>query len=496
MMGKQSSREAKLFYCDVSLERRVPKNHLLRKIDSLLVFDFVYPLVKDCYGDKGNVSVPPPVIMKMMLLLFLYDVRSERELMETIPFRLDWLWFLGYDLDDEVPNHSVLSKARTRWGIDIFEALFVQTIDQCVKAGLVNGHKIHVDGSLIDANASNNAIVRKPEELIAQFRDTLDGETSKLDHTVNETTEVKKRYPRKNRKLLNTTDPDTAIVRKGSLRSRARYKAHRVVDDQCGVITATETTSGDVEENTPLMNLIDQHEEHTGQRLETAVADTQYGTADNFRKCHERGIRSHMADMMRVQEQRASSQKIFGRDAFIYNSENDTFTCPAGQTLTRRKHKKTRKAYEYACSMLTCKDCDLRPQCTHAKGGVARTVKRHYNQEAIDLARAQSHSRAAIRDRIRRRWLMEGSFGDAALRHGFKRSRWRRLWRQQMQDYLIAAVQNLRLLARKVHSKEDAMAYCALYMDNPILVYAILVLRKQVQWSIKVITLRKLQYPT
>ena len=91
---------------------------------------------------------------------------------------------------------------------------------------------------------------------------------------------------------------------------------------------------------------------------------------------------------------------------------------------------------------------------------------------------------------------MEGSFGDAALRHGFKRSRWRRLWRQQIQDYLIAAVQNLRLLARKVHSKEDAMAYCALYMDNPILVYAILVLRKQVQWSIKVITLRKLQYPT
>lgn len=461
MMGKQTPQEAKLFYYDICLERRIPQNHLLRKIKDILDFDFVYPLVKGCYGKNGNVSVPPPVIMKMMLLLFLYDVRSERELMDTIPFRMDWLWFLGYDLDEEIPNHSVLSKARARWGTDVFGCFFTQTVVQCVKAGLVNGRKIHVDGSLIDANASNNAVIKGPEELIAQLRDTLDGEISKLDEPVNETTEVTKRYRRKNKKLLNTTDPDAAMVRKGSLSSRARFKAHRVVDDQCGVITATKTTSGDVEENTPLMDLIDQHEHNAGQKLETVVADTQYGTADNFRKCHERGIRSHMADMMKAQEQRASSQEIFGSEAFIYDPQTDTYTCPAGQIMTRRKHKKQRKAYEYACGMTTCKACDLRAQCTRAKGGVARTLKRHYNQEAIDQARVQSHSRAAIRDRIRRRWLMEGSFGDATVHHGFKRSRWRRLWRQQIQDFLIAAVQNLRLLARKAVSPKAAMACSA-----------------------------------
>ena len=120
MMGKQSPQEAKLFYYDICLERRIPQKHLLRKIEDILDFGFVYPLVKDCYGKNENISVPPPVIMKMMLLLFLYDVRSEREFMDTIPLRLDWLWFLGYDLDDEIPNHSVLSKARARWGIDIF----------------------------------------------------------------------------------------------------------------------------------------------------------------------------------------------------------------------------------------------------------------------------------------------------------------------------------------------------------------------------------------
>lgn len=186
--------------------------------------------------------------------------------------------------------------------------------------------------------------------------------------------------------MLNQTDPDAAIVRKGTLNSRARYKVHRVVDDQSGAITATETTSGDVEEKTPLLDLVDQHEQNTNQQVDTVVADCQYGTADNFRKCHERGIRSHMGDFMRVQERRPSSKGIFGRDKFIYDPDADTFTCPAGQTLTRRKHKAKRKAYEYACSMVTCKTCHLRSQCTRAKGGVARTVKRHYNQEAIDEA--------------------------------------------------------------------------------------------------------------
>jgi transposase len=80
-------------------------------------FDFIYNEVKDKYGINGNESAAPPVILKMMLLLIFYNVRSERELVATIPERLDWLWFLDHDLDDDIPNHSVLSKARTRWGV-------------------------------------------------------------------------------------------------------------------------------------------------------------------------------------------------------------------------------------------------------------------------------------------------------------------------------------------------------------------------------------------
>ncbi len=111
------------------------------------------------YGIKGNVSVPPPVILKLMVLLVFYNVRSERELMETVPERLDWLWFLGYDFDSEVPNHSVLSKARCRWGVKVFRNFFERVVLECVESGLVEGNKIFMDSSLIDADASNNSVV-------------------------------------------------------------------------------------------------------------------------------------------------------------------------------------------------------------------------------------------------------------------------------------------------------------------------------------------------
>lgn len=116
MMGQQPPRQEKLFYSAVSLEQRVRATHPLRQIAQTIDFDFIYAKVADRYGANGHVSVPPPVILKLMLLLVLYNVRSERELLATLPERLDWLWFLGYDVDSAIPTHSVLSKgARFSW---------------------------------------------------------------------------------------------------------------------------------------------------------------------------------------------------------------------------------------------------------------------------------------------------------------------------------------------------------------------------------------------
>ena len=161
MMGEQKS-ERELFNYAVNLEKRVRSNHPLRRVAAAIDFGFVREEVAHCYGKNGNESVAPEVILKMMFLLFFDDVKSERELMEVIGERLDYLWFLGYGLDDKIPDHSVLSKARARWGKEVFESLFVRTVAQCVEAGLVDGGKIHVDSSLIDADAAKESVIKGP----------------------------------------------------------------------------------------------------------------------------------------------------------------------------------------------------------------------------------------------------------------------------------------------------------------------------------------------
>ena len=144
MMGI-NEKQTELWVEPVNLARRVPEDHFLRKLNRVLDLSFVRHETASFYGKKGNVSVDPVIIMKMMLLLFLDNVKSERELMRVIPLRIDYLWYLGYGLEDEIPDHSVLSKARKRWGIAVFEKLFKQTIAQCLAAGLIEGSKLHVD---------------------------------------------------------------------------------------------------------------------------------------------------------------------------------------------------------------------------------------------------------------------------------------------------------------------------------------------------------------
>lgn len=243
-MGQESSFQPKLFYHQINLEQRVPRNHLLRKIQGQIDFDFIYQEVKDSYGDNGNVSIPPPVILKMMLLLILYNVRSERELMETIPFRLDWLWFLGYDLDSEVANHSVLSKARARWGVEAFRNFFERIVWQCVEAGLVDGSKIFVDSSLVDADASNNSVI-DTQSLKIHLRENYKKLEARLEEA-KESSDSSRRYVKKNSRYMSTTDPDAAIVNRG--KPKLSYQVHRAVDVRSEVITATETTAGDVNE--------------------------------------------------------------------------------------------------------------------------------------------------------------------------------------------------------------------------------------------------------
>jgi len=451
MMGTQNQQNP-LFLYQVNLEARIHPDHPLRKLKAAMDFSFVRAEVSDRYGLNGNVSVDPEVILKLMFLLFFEDVSSERELLRSLPYRLDWLWFLEMGLEDSIPDHSVLSKARRRWGPAVFERLFVRTIRAGVEAKLVDGSKLHVDGSLVDANASNDSVKQGPPELIARLKAAYlreEGKLAELEEKEAEGGDDPKPggssgYQPVNDRLVSATDPEAAVVRKGKLMARPRYKHHRAVDDRFGVITAVATTPGDVEENAKLFPLVEQSERNTETRVGTVVGDRQYGTVENFRECGERGITSHLGDLAESHRNTGRKRGIFAESEFVYDAESDTYRCPGGQILKRRRHKKKRKAYEYAVSPKLCAGCGKREQCTRSKTG--RSIKRHEGQELIEAARVQAHSWAGKQDRRRRKYLMEGSFADAANNHGFKRARWRGLWRQRIQDWIIAACQNLRLL--------------------------------------------------
>jgi transposase len=449
MMGEERKSEPELFNYAVNLEKRVRANHPLRQVKGAIDFSFVREEVAHCYGKKGNESVAPEVILKMMFLLFFDDIKSERELMEVIGERLDYLWFLGYGLDEKIPDHSVLSKARVRWGKEVFESLFVRTVAQCVEAGLVSGSKLHVDSSLVDADASKESVIKGPPELIAALKRAYQATESKLEES-----STPESYQAVNDRMMSRSDPDAAMVRKGSGDSRPRYQHHRAIDDQEGVITATETTPGSIAENKKLLDLIDQHESNTRAQVQIVVADHKYGTQENYVACQARGLTTHMGDAG-IKAHRGHTPDIFGDDTFIYDPVKDIYRCPAGQTLKPRRVHPIRRTIEYKAPARLCAACVLRAQCTRSQHG--RTVQRHEKQGLLDVARAQAHSIAARRNRRRRQHLMERSFADAANNHHFKRARWRRLWRQQIQDYLIAAIQNVRILLSHHNRKPSAV---------------------------------------
>ena len=509
MMGRAKPRPGKLFFYEgFRLDNRIRKDHPLRLIKKLVDFGFAYWEVKARYGRNGNVSVPPPVILKLMFLLFYYDVPSERELMATLPERLDWLWFLGYDLDSQLPQYSVLSKARKRWGSAIFWSLFNRTVEQCVGLGLVEGHDVYCDSSLVDANAANDSIRRvgrftvlagKLEQRLSEVNEEGKAERKSEEGSKEERKEERKagskeagkeaskgeerkeeraagkedgkgkdeakepsEEPSKKpdedqdedqdktdavpeRRWVSKTDHEAAVVA-GRGGSRARYKTHRMIDGRHGVITATEITAGDVNEAHRLSSLLDQHEVRTGSKVHTVTADSKYGTIDNYLHCHDRNVAGYLPDMKQATATSGRKRGLFPDTKFRYDPEEDAYICPAGGRLKEKRFHAERQSYEYYGTKGMCDKCPLRQQCTTAKNG--RSIKRHLRQDEIDAMRREAGSgraRVALR---RRRHLMEGSFADGANNHGLKRARWRGLQRVAIQDYLVAAVQNIRIMLR------------------------------------------------
>jgi transposase len=527
MMGlSAATQQQALFSYHVNLEQRIPGDHQIRKLHAALDLDFVIPAVRNFYGRSGHVSLDPRVLVKLMILLFYFNIPSERELMEQLPVRLDFLWFLGFDLETSIPDHSVLSKARARWGTAVFQKLFVRTVKQCVRAGLVDGRLLHTDSTMVKANASKASVLETSPELVSALRQAyqeledklqvlptpqgdepkampataapvgasagpqlastdLPAVTPQRDSAVPESTppqpeptsvaiqvlptapEVKaESQPKASGKKLpvnsthiSKTDPLAQLSRSKNGLTDLNYKEHRMVDDAHGVITALSVTDSNVPDGTQLPGLAGQHQQTTGlERADVTVAgDHHYGTASNYLFCAEQGIRAHLADVSANVQERGK----FPQTQFIYDAATDRLRCPAGHHLVFHQHRPEEMLKVYLIEDRTlCANCPLRSQCTAAKQG--RSIRRHVQAQQISALLQEAKSPEARHSRKRRQHVMEGSFADAANNHGSKRARWRGLGRQKIQSWMIAAMQNLRILIQKATGRGGNKAAAAL----------------------------------
>ena len=224
MMGRQSRQMAMIF---VDMESLIPENHLLRKINRMVSFDFIYELLAPYYPTTGRPSVDPVSMFKMLLIGYLYGIKSERRLVEEVQLNIAYRWFCGFELDDTIPNHSTFSKTRTRkWQqSDLFQKAFYEIVKQCIDSGLIDGEAMAADGSYIPANVSRESWINVEIEVEQSMQSYLDSfQSAGLQKAAN-----------KNCKEVLYHQPNRSRQRLYQSRQQTR---HRVSDgSNCGLQT-------------------------------------------------------------------------------------------------------------------------------------------------------------------------------------------------------------------------------------------------------------------
>src|SRR5215207_4951055 len=160
-------------HASISLEDLVPQDNFYRQVERSLDLSFVRDLADEFYSSMGRPSVDPVVFFKLQLIAFFEGIRSERQLMETVNLNLAHRWFIGYDLNEPVPDHSSLSKIRERYGLAAFQLFFEQIVEMCIEARLVWGEELYFDSTKVQANASINSMIDRAEIEVQQHLEQL-----------------------------------------------------------------------------------------------------------------------------------------------------------------------------------------------------------------------------------------------------------------------------------------------------------------------------------
>ncbi len=180
MMGRTDG-QMRMIVLDLS--ELIPTNHLLRKIEASISFSFIYDLLAPFYPAVGRPSVDPVSMFKMLLVGYLYGIKSERRLVQEIQLNIAYRWFCGFELADKIPDHSTFSKTRIRkWNeSQLFSKAFIEIVRQCIEAGLVDGKEMAADGSYLPAQVSRNSWIdleTTVEQSMFSYLDALDQELS------------------------------------------------------------------------------------------------------------------------------------------------------------------------------------------------------------------------------------------------------------------------------------------------------------------------------
>jgi len=463
----------------VSLETLVPKDNIYRQLDKALDLLFVRDWVKECYADGGRPSIDPVVFFRLQLVMYLEGLRSERQLMRLAADRLSVRWFLGYRLDEALPDHSTLTRVRERYGLEIFRRFFDAIVEQCIAVGLVWGKELYFDATKVDANASLDSMKTRfavdehlrelfkedtsevaappdrddtqvapdpPVQLHADAPTDLEEQNAARHDWIAEEGRPQRdvqrgSYRRVSDFQMSTTDPDAALMRAkvgGPL--RLGYQDTYVTDGgRARIIMSVLVTPGEVMENQVMLDLL----WHTCFRWklwpDQVAADTTYGTIENIIPIEDAGIA--MYTPLPDWDKRTD---YFGASRFTYDPESDTHRCPNGKTLVRKHAKYTEGVIVYQADAAACNACPLKEQCTPGKEG--RRVHRSIDEDYLDRVRSY-HETAAYEKAMRKRKLWtEPLFAEAKLWHGLRRFRLRRLWRVNTEALMVATAQNLKRL--------------------------------------------------
>src|SRR5499433_3044823 len=448
MMGQRDRSEALFYY--FRLEDQVPENHLLRLIDKHISFEFVREQLKHSYSDSGRPSVDPELLLRILLIGYLYGVTSERKLVEELRMHLAWRWFTGLSFDQEIPHHSTFSKNRHGrfQEAKLFEQLFEQIVRQCMEVGLVRGDQLSVDGSFVEANAAKES--RIPREQLAeaaQVHQTL----RQYLREVEEQNPVEE--PVHEQDKVSTTDPDSTYATKGGTPARLGYYDNYLVDNKSCVIVGVQGTAARMSQETvAAQDMLTRFTGWQRRKPESVTADTTYGNGEFLQWLADRNITPYMRTRDSIHRKRSP---FFGPERFTYQPEHNRYICPAGQPLNYGGHVHRNRAYNYIGTRKRCGACSLRSQCTSA---AFRSLIIHQHEPARQRARELASTEAFAKAQ-RQRKKVEALFAELKNQIGLRRLRLRRIKFVREQFFLAAAAQNLKRLVRFLNMRtQPAMA--------------------------------------